>query len=154
MDIGTFKDVSIIVGGLIAFITLWTGMIQYGRQSHALRANQFIEMRRRFLENPGFRELLTLIAQGNEEVANKPSQDRRNLVGFLEEVALLMNSGLIKKDVVHYMFGQAAIAIDTCEPFWNGLDKESEYWTVFRGFVRDMKTGPSQLPKNAHTIKI
>ena len=45
-------------------------------------------------------------------------------------------------------------AIDSCEPFWTGLDKESEYWTVFRGFVRDMKTGPSQLPKNAHTIKI
>lgn len=154
MDIGLFKDVSIIVAGVIAFITLWTGMIQYGRQRHAERANQFIEMRRRFLENPGFRELLTLIAKGSEEVKDKPSQDRRNLVGFLEEVALLMNSGLIKKDVVHYMFGQAAIAIDSCEPFWEGLDKDSEYWTVFRGFVKEMRTGPSQLPKNATGIRI
>jgi hypothetical protein len=145
VSVSAIKDWSIIVAGAIAFITLWQGLFQYARQGHATRASQFIQMRRRFLEDETFKELLNLIAERSPEITSRSIQDRRNLVGFLEEVALMVNSGLLKADVAHYMFGYYALLIDGCQPFWEGLDRDSEYWTVFRGFVHKMKSNPRQL---------
>lgn len=152
MDIGTVKDFSIIVGGAIAFITLWQGLFQYGRQNHAARANQFIQMRRRFLEEKSFQELLTLIHDNCTDISKKPIQDRRNLVGFLEEIALMMNSGLIRPEVAHYMFGYYVLLIDDCQPFWEGLDRQGDYWAVFRAFAARMRT--MSVAKDAREGKI
>lgn len=140
MDIGTTKDVSIIVGGAIAFLTLWQGLFQYARQNHAARATQFIQMRRRFLEEKSFQELLRMIHDQCTDIATTPIQDRRNLVGFLEEIALMVNSGLIRPEVAHYMFGYYVLLVDDCQPFWDGLDREGEYWAVFRSFAQKMRT--------------
>ena len=140
MHLDTVKDLSIIVGGAIAFITLWQGLFQYGRQNHAARANQFIQMRRRFLEEESFQELLTLIHENCSEISEKPIQDRRNLVGFLEEIALMMNSGLIRPEVAHYMFGYYVLLINDCDAFWKDLDREGDYWAVYRAFVSKMRT--------------
>ena len=49
-----------------------------------------------------------------------PIQDRRNFVGFLEEVAVMVNSGLIKKEVAHYMFGCYVLLTDRCDELWDG----------------------------------
>lgn len=138
-DIGLLKDISIIVAGVIAFFTLWQGLFQYARQGHATRASQFIQMRRRFLEDAVFKDLLNLIAEADPRISETPIQDRRNLVGFLEEVALMMNSGLLKPEVAHYMFGYYVLLIQECEPFWTDLDRSSEYWDVFHGFVQSMR---------------
>lgn len=144
MDLALLKDISIIVAGVIAFLTLWHGLIQYARQGHATRASQFVQMRRRFLEDATFKEILNRIAENDPSVAEMPIQDRRNLVGFLEEVALLVNSNLIKPDVAHYMFGYYVLLIDENEHFWTGLQKDSEYWTVFRSLASKMRQPRTQ----------
>ena len=140
MNIGLLKDFSIIVAGGIAFITLWQGLFQYTRQNHAQRANQFIQMRRRFLEEKSFQEILTLIHDKCPEIGKKSIQDRRNLVGYFEEVALMVNSGLIRPEVAHYMFGYYVLLIDDCEDFWQDLDRKGDYWAVFRAFAQKMRT--------------
>ena len=140
MDVGTIKDFSIIVGGAIAFITLWQGLFQYTRQNHANRANQLIQMRRRFLEEKSFQDILSLIHDGCPDITKTSIQDRRNLVGYFEEVALMMNSGLIRPEVAHYMFGYYVLLIDNCEQFWDGLDRDGDYWAVFRAFAQRMKS--------------
>ena len=140
MNIGLLKDFSIIVAGAIAFITLWQGLFQYTRQNHAARANQFIQMRRRFLEEKSFQEILTLIHEKCDSITAKSIQDRRNLVGYFEEVALMVNSGLIRPEVAHYMFGYYVLLIDDCEPFWLGLDRQGDYWAVFRAFALKMRS--------------
>jgi uncharacterized membrane protein YiaA len=145
VNVSALKDWSIIIAGAIAFLTLWQGLFQYSRQGHATRASQFIQMRRRFLEDETFKNLLNLIAENSEGLRTTSIQDRRNLVGFLEEVALMVNSGLLKAEVAHYMFGYYVLAIDDCEPFWDGLDRNSEYWTVFRNFVTQMQGSPKAL---------
>jgi hypothetical protein len=140
VNIGLLKDFSIIIAGAIAFITLWQGLFQYTRQNHAQRANQFIAMRRRFLEEQSFQEILTLIHDGCPNIGKKSIQDRRNLVGYFEEVALMMNSGLIRAEVAHYMFGYYVLLIDDCEQFWDGLDRGGDYWAVFRAFAQRMRS--------------
>lgn len=138
------KDLSIVVAGVIALVTFATGVFQYIRQGHQNRATQFIEMRRRFLENQTFRNILNLLASDDPMLSEIPVQDRRNLVGFLEEVALMMNSHLIRPRVAHYMFGYYAILIDDSKYFWDGLEKRSIYWRLFHGFVQTMRAMSSQ----------
>jgi hypothetical protein len=133
------KDLAITLGGAVALITLWVALIQYAGQRRQDRAKQFIEMRRRFLEDATFRHLLNMLAEGHVEISKTSKQDRRNLVGFLEEIGLMMNSNLIKPRVAHYMFGYYVLLIDSSELFWDGLDKDSEYWEVFRAFAKEMR---------------
>jgi len=133
-----WKDVAIIFGGVIALTTFFSGMFEYIRQGHQHRAANFLQMRRRFLEDPLFREILNLMATNSPEVKNTPIQDRRNFVGFLEEVALMVNSGLIRKEVAHYMFGYYVLLTDRCDNFWDGLDRDSQYWSVFRQLSKQM----------------
>lgn len=134
------KDLSIIIAGAVTLITFMMGVIQYARQGHDARATQFVQMRRRFLEDPAFRELLNLLATDDLRLAQMPIQDRRNFVGFFEEVALMVNSRIIKPGVAHYMFGYYVLLVDRSEHFWEGLDRDGVYWEVFRQFAAQMKS--------------
>jgi hypothetical protein len=63
----------------------------------------------------------------------------------LEEVALMVNSRIIRKEIAHYMFGYYVLLADDSKHIWNDLDQESVYWTVFRNFAKLMrKMGPAQ----------
>ncbi len=145
-----WKDVAIIFGGVLALTTFLSGMLEYIRQGHQHRAANFVQMRRRFLEDPLFRDILNLLASDAPALKKTPIQDRRNFVGFLEEVAVMVNSGLIKKEIAHYMFGYYVLLTDRCDHFWDGLDRQSQYWSVFRRFASDMRTlsqsEPAELP--------
>lgn len=148
--ISLIKDFSIIIAGLIALITFATGVFQYIRQGNQIRATQFIEMRRRFLEDQVFRSILNLLAHDSEALESVAIQDRRNLVGFLEEVALMVNSRLIRPRVAQYMFGYYVLLIDDSTHFWHGLEKKSIYWNLFHGFaksIREMQNCPQPDPK-------
>lgn len=126
------KDLSIILAGLIALVTFMTGTWQFMRQARYTRVQNFLELRRRFLEDPVFRDLLNRLAVNDPTLAEAPIQDRRNLVGFFEEIALLINSGVLRPLVANYMFGYYVALIGRSDPFWQGLDRDSVYWTVFR----------------------
>lgn len=148
-----WKDVAIIFGGVLALTTFFSGIFEYIRQGHQHRAAHFVQMRRRFLEDPLFREILNLMATDSAELRKTPIQDRRNFVGFLEEVALMVNSGLIRKEVAHYMFGYYVLLTDRCDNFWDGLDRESQYWSVFRQFTVLIKTLSHNTPPVPAALK-
>ncbi len=139
--LSTVKDASIVLAGIVAFLTLWTGLLQYARGLHQARATQFVLMRRRFLEDATFRRLLDLLATGAPGIAGESVQDRRNLVGFLEEVALLVNSRLLAPDVARYMYGHYFGLIEGSAAFWEGLDRASPHWAVFREFAARLAEG-------------
>lgn len=132
------KDLSIILAGGIAVVTFMTGTVQYIRQGRQQRASQFIEMRRRFFDDPTFKQMLTALASESPAVNGFPVQERRNLVGILEEVALLVDTRLIRPEVAYYMFGYYVRLIDNSPVFWDGLEKDGEYWRVFREFAASM----------------
>jgi hypothetical protein len=133
------KDVSITLASIITLITFVTGVAQYIRQGHQARATQFVEMRRRFLEDASFRDILNLLASDHPALKDVPIQDRRNFVGFLEEVALMVNSKVLRPEVAHYMFGYYVLLVDGSQHFWEDLDRSSEYWALFRTFASRMK---------------
>ena len=148
MDLSTIKDVSITIASVVTLITFMTGVVQYVRQGRQMRATQFVEMRRRFLEDLSFREILNLLAGDDPKLAEIPIQQRRNLVGFFEEVALMVNSRAIGEQVAHYMFGYYINLVDGSTHFWEGLDKKSEYWALFRAFAARMRNAGGTPPGN------
>lgn len=147
------KDVAIIFGSLIALIGFFFGALEYVRQGHQARATHFVQMRRRFLETPQYREILDMLATDDPKVRDVSIQEKRNFVGFLEEVALMVNSKLIRKEVAHYMFGYYVLLCARCDHFWEGLDRNSVYWSLFRRFAADMQAlgeRGAEPPKELH----
>lgn len=139
LDIGLIKDLSIILAGVVAVTTFFTGALEYGKRGRQERAEHFVQMRRRFLEATEHREILDMLQANDPAIAQYSIQLKRNFVGFLEEVALMVNSGLIKQQIAHYMFGYYVLLVDRNEAFWVGMDRNSEYWTLFRRFAAEMK---------------
>jgi len=148
------KDLSIIIAGGVGLITFMMGVAQLRAQVRQARTEHFVQMRRRFLENEVFRGLLELIARDDASIVRTRIQDRRNLVGFFEEVGLLVQSGSIRIEVAHYMFGYYVSLIDQCEAFWEDLDRESDYWTVFRNFSAELRTTSALHPDKAGDLKL
>lgn len=125
------KDVSIVVAGAAALIGLLASASEYLLRGRVERAKQFVELRRRFLEDPSFRDILELLDSDSPLLAEVPLQSRRNFIGFLEELGLMVNSRLVKVKVAHYMFGHYIGLAAKSRHLWAGLDPESRYWTMF-----------------------
>ena len=133
----TVKDYALVVGGIAALTTFLTGLSEYARQANLRRGEAFIAMRRRFLEDPLFRDILNLLDRDDPHLADLPLQDRRNFVGFLEEVAILCESRMIRPEIAHYMFGHYVTLADKSQHLWHGLQKGDRYWTLFRRYAKD-----------------
>jgi hypothetical protein len=135
VDLALVKDVSIVIAGIVAFIGLLSGTVEYYRRGRQDRAQHFLELRRRFLEDESFRKILDLLATDDLALAEVSVQERRNLVGYFEEVALMVDSRLIRLEVAHYMYGYYVCMVAQSKHFWVKLDPDSPYWAVFRGFA-------------------
>ena len=133
-----WKDIAIILGGVVALVTFYFGYLEFNRQGRQHNAASFVQMRRRFLESPTYTTILNLLATDDPSLRDVPIQDRRNLVGFFEEIALMVNSGMTKPEVAHYMYGYYVLLTERSENLWWDLDRNSIYWTVFREFARLM----------------
>lgn len=140
VDLNTTKDLSIVIAGVIALVTFVTGTLEYRRRGRHERAETFVTMRRRFHDSGEFRHILDMLSTDDPRLRDASHQERRNLVGYLEEVGLMVNSGLLKPAVAKFMFGSYVELVTRSEHFWDGLDPDSEHWTVFRRFSRRLES--------------
>jgi len=141
------KDVATVVGVVVASITLIMGIVEFVRQGTQKRAEHFIEMKKRFKENERFREISALLENDDPKLASEPYKNKRDYLGFFEEIALMVNSGLIKVEVAYYMFGYYAIKCWKSDNFWKiknksgksqYINRESQYWILFKNFAEKM----------------
>lgn len=148
-----WKDLAIILAGVVALITFFFGVLEFVRQGRQHNASNFVQMRRRFLETETFRHILNLLATDSPELEDLPIQDRRNFIGFFEEVALMVNSKMIRAEVAHYMFGYSVGLADRSKHLWIDLDRQSIYWTLFRDFAKLMKKFEQSPVLNEETLR-
>jgi hypothetical protein len=104
-------------------------------------------MRRRFMENEVFRDICTLLMTDDPRLRDIPLQDKRNFGGFLEEIALTVNSRLIRREVAHYMFGYYVLLCWDSKNFWHGIDRQSRYWSMFHEFAAQMRALEATSPE-------
>lgn len=148
------KDVAIIVGAGVALFGFAFGYLEYQRQIRQSRLTAFLEMRRRFLETPRFRELLELLATDDKQLESVSIQDRRNFLGFLEEIAIMVESGMIRHEVAGYMFGYYALLCRRSQHFWPGLQPASLYWQVFHRFADEMERFERENKRGPGAIRV
>ena len=133
------RDVAAIVGVTIALVTLIKAVFEYSSHGAQKRAEHFLAMRQRFKGNESFRSLCAMLDGDDRELADVAFKEKRDLLGFFEEVALMVNSHLIREPVAHYMFGYYAVRCYQSDQFWNGVNRDSSYWSLFTDFAKRME---------------
>ena len=140
------------VGVAVALLTFIKAVVEYAGQNRQKRAEHFMEMRQRFKGNQSFSKISALLepsgqAPCNPELEKVPYFEKRDFLGFFQELAIQMNSRLIPKEVVHYMFGYYVLRCCDCEYFWKGVNRKSPHWKLFTDFAQDMRSLENRLPQ-------
>jgi hypothetical protein len=140
LSLSDWKDIATIAGVIVALGVFIKGVYEYVKQGSQKRAEQFIELRKRLKDNDEFANILELLEKNSDELRNIPLKEKYEYLGFFEEIALMVNSGLISPEIAHYMFSYYAIRCWKSDLFWSGINRDSLYWIVFRKFVEQMQS--------------
>ena len=140
MNLNSVKDyvavVGGVVGGIVALATLLRSLAEYRKQGAQKRAEQFLNLRDRYA---GFADLFPLLESDASELEGQLYERKVAFLGFHEELALLVNSDLLKEEVAHYMFGYYAMRCWESDKFWSDLNRDSIYWAAFGDFAKRME---------------
>lgn len=146
---GTLTAIVGVVGAVVALVTLIKALIEYRQQGRQKRAEHFFDLRSRLKGSREFARVAELIdsahttdAAGTDarrQLREIPFHVKRDYLGLFEEIAIAMNSGLIKPQVAHYMFGYYALLCRDSNEFWFNVNRLSDYWSLFNDFCDQME---------------
>ena len=125
--------------GLVTLATFIKAIFEYRLQGRQKRAELFDKFRVILKTKPEMVKISSLLEQDDKTLVDISLIDRYYFLGFYEQIAIAMNSKLIKEDVVHYMFGYFALRCWNSQNFWKGINRTSYYWSVFKKFVDTMQ---------------
>ena len=152
------KDLLTIIvasfAGLVALGTFIKAILEYRLQGRQKRAELFDKFKTTLKTEPRIVNINSQLEDDNETLAEIPLIDRYYFLGYYEQIAIAVNSGLIDKDVAHYMFGYFALRCWDSEHFWNGINRQSYYWSVFKKFVDTMQELENRSLKKSGLIKL
>jgi hypothetical protein len=138
---------------IIALATFWKAIYEYMQQRADKRAQQFIALRSSFRDNPAFQKIISHL-YGDEDFSTVDDVNRIEFMGFYEDLAFLMNSGLIRKEVAFYMFGGDVIKAWKNDRFWSKERKEEKEWALLKDFVGQMQEQGENFIYTRKTIKL
>jgi len=154
LSLDDFKNLAIASSSVIATLVFLKGVFEYTKKSAQERAEKFHELRKQFKDNESIKKLLPLLEINSVELVDMPFNEKLDLLGFYEDLALMYKSGLIKKNVVHYMFGYYAIRCWESDNFWASVNRESKYWALFKWFALEMKALEGSFSFNIKKYKL
>jgi len=132
------KTIAISGTSIVAVITLIKGYLEYRLTTKQKRSELYESYRKKLKENKSISDVVEALETDNGNLKEMPRINKYAFLGFYEDIALLVNTGLIKPEIAHYMFGYYAIECWKNDEFWNDINRESHYWRVFREFVEKM----------------
>lgn len=133
------KTIAISATSFVAIFTLIKGYSEYRLSVKQKRSELYETYRQKLKENETIRRVVVALENDIGDIAEISRIDRYMFLGFYEDIALLMNTKLIKPEIAHYMFGYYAMRCWENDMFWEDINRESHYWRVFREFVEKMK---------------
>lgn len=105
------------------------------------RTEFFLSQHRRLFDDSDLFEVLCLIDADDPRLADKDMWDKkRKLLVFFEEIALLVRSDQIDKNVALYMFGYYSLCARHGTNFKCGIDPSREHWALFYEFSDSAET--------------
>ncbi|NLL27853.1 MAG: hypothetical protein GX259_03580 [Bacteroidales bacterium] len=145
------KTIAISGTSVVAIFTLIKGYSEYKLTTKQRRIELYEIYRRKLKEDETIRSVVDALENDNGNIVEISRIDKYMFLGFYEDIALLMNTGLIKPEIAHYMFGYYAMRCWENESFWNDINRNSHYWRVFREFVekmKDLENSKKTIPSN------
>ena len=150
MDV-TFDDIVDIAPAITAIIatltflaavgTLVKSVAEYSKQNSLRRFEKYMDLSNGWLADRNIQEIVELLESGEKQRIRKISIRRKEeFAAFFEEIAMMVDSKLLKKKIAYYMFGYYTILCDESGEFWSGLGKNEHYWSLFNRFAADMKS--------------
>jgi hypothetical protein len=136
-DVVTLIISSIV--GLVGVGTFIKAIIEYKLQGRQKRAELFDKYKTTLKSEKRLIQITQYLETDDIALKDIPILDRYFFLGFYEQIAIAVNSGLINKDVAHYMFSYFALRCWESKNFWYGINKKSYYWNEFRKYVDMMK---------------
>jgi hypothetical protein len=136
--VNLIQDASIAVTG----IGLVMGYLECLRQGRQRRAEKYFELVKEFNK---FDEILDLLQSDSPKLAKLRHSQREHFLGFYEDLALMLNSGLIQEHLAFYAFGYWLDKAWNSKHFWQDpKNKENTYWFLLRQLqfrMRDREKG-------------
>ncbi|UOQ64880.1 hypothetical protein [Hymenobacter volaticus] len=106
------------------------------RQGREKRAQQFLDIRKSFRESKSFQNIL-LHLYTDRDFTSVPLNERIEFMGLFEDMAYLVNSDLMRREVAFYMFGGDAIAAWNNDSFWSQKLRDDKNWSLITDFVKE-----------------
>jgi hypothetical protein len=111
-------------------VGLLMGYLEYLRQGRQRRAEKYFDLVREFGK---FDEILDLLQDDSPKLKRLKSSQRERFLGFYEDLALLVHSGLIQEHLAFYAFGYWLDKAWNSKHFWQDpKNKENGYWFLLR----------------------
>ncbi len=134
------QGISAIVAGVALIWAVCQALYGYSKQNRLARFEKYSALSQGWSDDENIREIKSLIEKDPErKLLTLDYEKKEEYVAVFEEIALMLESGIIREQVAYYMFGYYTISCYESEDFWAGMDKDSHYWSLFFRFARKMK---------------
>jgi hypothetical protein len=111
-------------------VGLLMGYLEYLRQGRQRRSEKYFELVRDFAK---FDDILDLLRTDSPKLKKLRPAQRERFLGFYEDLALLVHSGLIQEHLAFYAFGYWLDKVWNSRHFWaDDKNKEDSYWFLLR----------------------
>ena len=147
------RDLAAAFGSVVLVFSFLKAVFEYKKRGAEHRAEQFHTIWTQYMNNPRFSKIRSMIEGDDPAIAELPLWEKFEFLGFHEQIAIMMNTGLLSEAVVHYMFGYYATRIWDSELFWQDIDRNSPYWDLFRSFAETMWLERARAPMRKSTLR-
>jgi hypothetical protein len=134
------SDLAIFFGFIATAVSFLKGVYEYIRQGNEKRALNFFKLEHEFFSNQSNILICKLIEDDSSDLLNVSYEDKIKFLGFIEQIALLVNSKLLSLEVASYVYGYYVLKCNDSVNFWSDdMDKSSEFWNLFFSFSKKIE---------------
>ena len=132
--------ISAVVAVVTLLVTIIRSYIEYTKQNLLKRFEKYAELSANWFEDKNIQAIIELLDEDpKHKLRTLPFTKKEAFVGFYEEIAVMLYSGLLNKRIAFYMFGYYTVRCFESKDFWHNLDMDKYYWSLFRRFANEMK---------------
>jgi hypothetical protein len=124
---------------LACLATFIKSIWEYKKENSLKRFEKYQAITREWNQNAETQEIIRLLDEKQESLRDYDVKTKQDFIDRYEDVAVMYESGLMRRSIAFYMFGYYAIRCNDSEEFWTGLETNSAYHSLFRRFAKEMK---------------
>ncbi len=140
------------IGIVASIFTALLAVLEYKKQGKQKRVELLEHYRMKFQTDEYCKAINPLIEEDSENLKNVDQMHKYYYLGLFEELAVLINSRIIRVDTVYYFFGYYALNTWKSENFWGTVNRNSIYWKEFSNFVKLMEQTESEVLKRNSSL--